>query len=189
LIKDVGPAARPALSGGLATVFGCTVEGQIPEKDAVHYAVQLAEAGADRIGIADTVGYGDPAAVRRIFKAVLEAVHPLPVSAHFHDTRGLGLANALAAFDVGVRHFDGCVGGLGGCPFAPGATGNIVVEDLVFMFESMGVRTGIELDRLVAVRDILERSLVGVPLQGAVAKAGVPKGFDAKRAQPARLAS
>lgn len=168
---------RPVLAGGLSTALGCTIEGNIAERDVVHYAVKLAEADADEICVADTVGYADPMAVRRIFKAVQKAVNPLPVAAHFHDTRGLGLANALAAFDTGVIRFDACLAGLGGCPFAPGASGNVVMEDLVFMFEGMGMRTGVDLDRLIAVRAILERSLQGVALQGAIAKAKLPKGF------------
>ncbi len=180
LIRSLDPSRRPTLAGGLSTAFGCTIEGQIPEKEVVRYAVQLAAAGADEICIADTVGYADPMAVRRVFKAVEAAVKPLPVAAHFHDTRGLGLANALAALDVGVTRFDACLAGLGGCPFAPGASGNIVMEDLVFMLDGMGLRTGVDIDRLIAVRAILERSLPGVALQGAIAKAKLPKGFHAR---------
>jgi hydroxymethylglutaryl-CoA lyase len=189
LIKGMDPAKRPVLSGGLATSFGCTIEGQIPERDVVEFAVKLAEAGAGRIGVADTVGYGQPAAVRRVYKAVLAAVRPLTVSAHFHDTRGLGLANVVASLDAGITNFDACLAGLGGCPYAPGATGNVVMEDLVFMLEGMGLRTGVDLEKLIEVRSILERSLPGVPLQGAIAKAKLPKGFEAKRSAPARLAS
>jgi hydroxymethylglutaryl-CoA lyase len=182
LIKSVDPARRPVLAGGLSTALGCTIEGQISEDDVMRYATLLAQAGADEICVADTVGYADPASVRRVFKAVQAAVKPLPVAAHFHDTRGVGLANALAALDTGVRRFDACLAGLGGCPFAPGASGNIVMEDLVFMLEGMGLRTGVDLDQLITVRGILERSLHGVTLQGAIAKAKLPKGF---RARPA----
>jgi hydroxymethylglutaryl-CoA lyase len=184
LIKSLDPARRPVLAGGLSTALGCTIEGQISEDDVMRYATLLAQAGADEICVADTVGYAGPASVRRVFKAVQVAVNPLPVSAHFHDTRGVGLANALAALDTGVRRFDACLAGLGGCPFAPGASGNIVMEDLVFMLEGMGLRTGIDLDQLIAVRGILERSLHGVALQGAIAKAKLPKGF---RARPAMV--
>src|SRR5262245_16049242 len=180
LVRSLDSSKRPALAGGLSTAFGCTIEGQISEPEVVHYAVALAEAGADEISVADTVGYADPAAVRRLFTAVQAAVKPLPVAAHFHDTRGLGLANALAALDAGVTRFDACLAGLGGCPFAPGASGNIVMEDLVFMLEGMGLRTGVDIDRLIAVRAILERSLPSVPLQGAIAKARLPKGFYAR---------
>jgi hydroxymethylglutaryl-CoA lyase len=182
LINSVDPARRPVLAGGLSTALGCTIEGQISEDDVMRYATLLAQAGADEICVADTVGYADPASVRRVFKAVQAAVKPLPVAAHFHDTRGVGLANALAALDTGVRRFDACLAGLGGCPFAPGASGNIVMEDLVFMLEGMGLRTGVDLDQLITVRGILERSLHGVTLQGAIAKAKLPKGF---RARPA----
>lgn len=182
LIKSLDPHKRPVLAGGLSTALGCTIEGQIPEQDVVRYALQLAAAGADEICIADTVGYADPMSVRRVFKAVRAAVDPLPVAAHFHDTRGLGLVNALAALDAGITRFDACLAGLGGCPFAPGASGNVVMEDMVFMFEGMGLRTGVDIDRLIAVRAILERSLQDVPLQGAIAKAKLPKGFHARPA-------
>ena len=189
LLKTVEPHRRPVLAGGLSTALGCTIEGNIPEKDVVHYAEQLAAAGADEICIADTVGYADPMQVRRVFKAVQKAVAPLPVAAHFHDTRGLGLANALAAFDTGIIRFDACLAGLGGCPFAPGASGNIVMEDLVFMFEGMGFRTGIDLDKLIAVRGLLERTLTGIALQGAIAKAKLPKGFQERATQHEQLVS
>ena len=110
------------------------------------------------------------------------------MAAHFHDTRGQGLANVLAALDVGVRRFDASLAGLGGCPYAPGATGNIVMDDLVFMLEGMGLRTGVDLDRLVAVREIIRRALPQVPLHGAIAKAGLPKGFHPASA-PQRLSA
>ena len=124
--------------------------------------------------MADTVGYGDPAQVRAVFKAVMAEVGTIPVGAHFHDTRGTGLANVAAALDVGVRRFDASLAGLGGCPFAPGASGNIVMDDLVFMLDSMGLRTGIDLQKLISVRDILKSNLPGTELYGAVAKAGLP---------------
>ena len=169
---------RPLLSVGVATAFGCAIEGRVAEAEVCALAAHFAAAGAHQIALADTVGYADPAAVRRLFKAVAGQVGAERLSAHFHDTRGLGLANVLAALDVGVRRFDGSLGGLGGCPFAPGATGNIVTEDLVFMLESMGLATGVDLPALVAVRAILARSLPGVALHGAVAKAGIPKGME-----------
>jgi hydroxymethylglutaryl-CoA lyase len=188
MIKSLDPARRPALEAGLSTALGCTIEGQIPVEDVVRYAVELAQAGAEELIIADTVGYADPGSVRRVFKAVQAAVKPLPVAAHFHDTRGVGLANALAALDTGVKRFDACLAGLGGCPFAPGASGNIVMEDLVFMLEGMGLRTGVDLDALIRVREILERSLQGVALQGALAKARLPKGFHSRPAAAALAA-
>jgi len=177
LVRSVPKEKRPKVAAGLSTALGCTIEGQVPESEVVKYAVILAEAGADELAVPDTVGYANPAQVRRVFKAVMAAVPSLPIAAHFHDTRGLGIANALAALDVGVRHFDACLAGLGGCPYAPGASGNIVMEDLVFLMESMGLRTGVDLERLIAVRQILERALPGVPLHGGVGKAGLPKGF------------
>jgi hydroxymethylglutaryl-CoA lyase len=168
---------RPMLVGGLSTALGCSYEGRIPVDDVRRFAAQLAEAGADEILVADTVGYGDPAQVRAVFKAVMAEVGRLPVGAHFHDTRGTGLANVAAALDCGVRRFDASLAGLGGCPFAPGASGNIVMEDLCFMLDSMGLRTGIDLHRLIALREILERNLAGTEMHGAIARAGLPKHY------------
>jgi hydroxymethylglutaryl-CoA lyase len=177
LIRSIEPRRRPKLGVGLSTALGCTIEGQIPEAEVVRCAVAVAEAGADEIAVADTVGYADPGSVRRVVRAVMAAVGRVPVSAHFHDTRGQGLANVLAALDVGVRHFDASLAGLGGCPYAPGATGNIVMDDLVFMLEGMGLKTGVDLEKLVGVRQIIARALPHVPLHGGIAKAGLPKGF------------
>ncbi len=162
---------------GLATAFGCTIEGDVDEERVRRIAGEVAEAGADGIILADTVGYGQPAAIGRVFRKVMADVAPLPVAAHFHDTRGLGLANVLAAYDAGCRAFDASLGGLGGCPYAPGATGNIVLEDTVFMFEAMGCETGIDIARLARVREILAGALPEVTLHGAIAKAGLPRNF------------
>jgi len=168
---------RPRIACGLATAFGCTIEGAVDEDRVRRIAVEVAEAGADAIVLADTVGYGQPAAVERVFRRVMADVAPLPVSGHFHDTRGLGLANVLAAFAAGCKAFDASLGGLGGCPYAPGATGNIVLEDTVFMFESMGLETGIDLEKLAAARDIVAGALPEVTLYGAIAKAGLPRNY------------
>ena len=168
---------RPALIGGLSTALGCSYEGRVPVEDVRRFAAQYAEAGADEIMVADTVGYGDPAQVRAVFRAVMAEVGSLPVGAHFHDTRGTGLANVAAALDCGVRRFDASLAGLGGCPFAPGATGNIVMDDLCFMLDSMGLRTGVNLEKLLAVREILARNLAGTELHGALARAGLPKNY------------
>ncbi len=165
---------RALLIGGLSTALGCSFEGRIPVDDVRRYAAQLAEAGADELLVADTLGYGDPAQVHAVFKAVLAEAGALPVGAHFHDTRGTGLANVAAALDCGVRRFDASLAGLGGCPFAPGASGNIVMEDLCFMLDSMGLRTGVDLEKLIAVREILARNLAGTELHGALARAGLP---------------
>jgi hydroxymethylglutaryl-CoA lyase len=161
----------------LATAFGCTIEGDVDEDRVRRIANEAAEAGADGIVLADTVGYGQPSAIERVFRKVIADVAPLPVAAHFHDTRGLGIANVLAAYNAGCREFDASLGGLGGCPYAPGATGNIVMEDTAFLFESMGCETGIDLDRLVEVRAIVARALPEVALYGAIAKAGLPRNF------------
>jgi hydroxymethylglutaryl-CoA lyase len=169
---------KPArINCGLATSFGCTIEGDVDEDRVRRIANEIAEGGADGIILADTVGYGQPGAIERVFRKVIADVAPLPVAAHFHDTRGLGLANVLAAYNAGCREFDASLGGLGGCPYAPGATGNIVMEDTVFLFESMGCEVGIDLDRLVEVRRIVAKALPEVPLYGAIAKAGLPRNF------------
>src|SRR6266446_6091092 len=154
LCREQGGPNRPRINCGLATAFGCTIEGDVDEDRVRHIANEVAGAGADGIILADTVGYGQPAAISRIFRRVIADVAPLPVAAHFHDTRGLGLANVLAAFAAGCKAFDASLGGLGGCPYAPGATGNIVLEATVFMFEAMGCSTGIDLARLGQLVDI-----------------------------------
>jgi hydroxymethylglutaryl-CoA lyase len=170
---------RPRVACGLATAFGCTIEGAVDEDRVRDIAVQAAEAGADAILLADTVGYGQPAAIERVFRRVIADVAPLSVSGHFHDTRGLGLANVLAALNAGARAFDASLGGLGGCPYAPGATGNIVTEDLAFMLEAMGFDTGIDIGRLVKVRELVASFLPTIVQYGAIAKAGLPKNFRA----------
>jgi len=177
LCREQGGERRPKINCGLATSFGCTIEGDVDEDRVRRIANEAAEAGADGLLLADTVGYGQPAAIGRVFRKVIEDVAPLPVAAHFHDTRGLGLANVLSAYAAGCRFFDASLGGLGGCPYAPGATGNIVLEDTAFMFEAMGVATGIDIDKLAAVRELVHRALPEVTLYGAIAKAGLPRNF------------
>ena len=157
------------IEGAVSTAFGCTMQGNVPEDDVVRIAAALA----------DTVGYANPAQVKRLFAKVRKAIGERLEGAHFHNTRGLGLANALAAYEEGVRHFDSSMGGLGGCPFAPGASGNVITEDLVFMFEAMGVSTGIDLERLFEARDILIRGIPEEPVYGHTPLAGLPKGFSA----------
>jgi len=175
LCRDSGKPVK--INCGLATAFGCTIEGGVDEDRVRRIAGEVAEAGADGILLADTVGYGQPAAIGRVFRQVIADVAPLPVAAHFHDTRGLGLANVLAAFAAGCTMFDASLGGLGGCPYAPGATGNIVLEDTAFMFEAMGVATGIDIEKLQSVRALVHRALPEVTLYGAIAKAGLPRNF------------
>ncbi len=172
-----GATQRPRVNCGLATSFGCTIEGDVDEDRVRRIANEVAEAGAHGIILADTVGYGQPAAIGRVFRKVIADVAPLPVAAHFHDTRGLGLANVLSAFAAGCKAFDASLGGLGGCPYAPGATGNIVMEDTAFLFEAMGIETGIDIERLTRVREIVGKALPEVTLYGAIAKAGLPRNF------------
>jgi len=170
------------LEVGLSTAFGCTLQGRVDEDEVIRLAVQAAAAGADEVGLSDTSGMADPAQVRRLFTRLRAELGARAGAAHLHNTRGLGLANCLAAFDVGVRSFDASLAGLGGCPYAPGASGNVVTEDLVFMFEAMGLRTGVDLERLLAARAPLRAGLPGEPLYGMLAEAGLPKGFVAQPA-------
>jgi len=170
-------APHVKLEAGISTAFGCTLQGLVPEDDVIRLAAACIEAGADESGLSDTVGYANPAQVRRLFRRLKEEIGDRAGAAHMHNTRGLGLANCLAAWDVGVRTFDSSLGGLGGCPYAPGASGNVVTEDLVFMFEAMGVSTGIDLERIVAARVPLMQGLPGEPVYGMTPDAGLPKGF------------
>jgi hydroxymethylglutaryl-CoA lyase len=159
---------------GIATAFGCTIQGAVSEDEVVRIASGCAEAGADEMGLADTVGYANPTQVRRLFAHARREIGHRVNSAHFHDTRGTGLAN-VAALDAGIRSFDASLGGLGGCPYAPGASGNIATEDLVFMLEAMGLDTGISLDRLIEAQRKLATLLPGQIFHGKVAAAGIPK--------------
>ncbi len=178
MIRAAPPANRPKFEGGLSTAFGCTLEGAIPDATLLRLAEALMAAGCDEVGLADTSGYANPAQVKRLIRRVRDAVgaHAL-TGIHLHNTRGLGLANVVAALDMGLTTFDSSLGGIGGCPFAPGASGNIVTEDLVFMLEAMGLRTGIDLSALLAVRALVAESLVGEPLYGFVPEAGIPLDF------------
>ena len=170
-------APRVKLEAGISTAFGCTLQGLVPEDDVIRLAAQCVEAGADESGLSDTVGYANPAQVRRLFRRLRAEIGVHAGAAHMHNTRGLGIANCLAAWDEGVRTFDASLGGLGGCPYAPGASGNAVTEDLVFMFEAMGVRTGIDIQKLIAARAPLMAGLPGEPVYGMTPEAGLPKGF------------
>lgn len=174
---DARPAERrPHLMGAVATAFGCSMEGAISETAVCRLAQAYAEAGADEIGLADTVGYATPSLIKQIVAAVQRDVGPrMTLRLHLHDTLGAGLANAVAGLEIGLRRFDAAVSGLGGCPFAPGARGNIVTEDLVFMLERMGLSTGIDLDRLMKTREILSRHIAAKHLTGHLHEAGIPK--------------
>jgi hydroxymethylglutaryl-CoA lyase len=183
LIASLPPARRPHFEGSLSTVFGCTMEGAIPDAQVARLAEALMAAGCDEVGLADTTGYADPRGVRAMVKLVRGAVgHEALTGIHLHNTRGLGLANVLAALEAGLTTFDSSLGGMGGCPFAPGASGNIVTEDLVYMLEAMGLDTGIDLDRLFAVRSQVAAALGDEALYGFTPEAGLPRGFTPARA-------
>lgn len=165
------------IEAGISTAFGCSIQGEVTEDDVVWVASECVTAGVDEAGLSDSTGMANPAQVRRLFNRVRAAIGDKTGAAHMHNTRGLGLANCLAAYDVGVRTFDSSLGGLGGCPYAPGASGNVVTEDLVFMFEAMGVSTGVNLDKLMAARAPLMAGLPGEPVYGMTPEAGLPKGW------------
>lgn len=168
---------RAALGAGIATAFGCTIQGRVDERTVLALVETLLAAGADELTVADTVGYANPRQVRALMREVLALAGDVPVACHFHDTRGLGLANVMAALDAGVRSFDASLGGLGGCPFAPNATGNINTEDTVFLLEAEGFDTGIDIGALLAIREKVAEWLPGEPFTGAIARAGLPKTF------------
>lgn len=175
LRNDIAPQVR--IEANVSTAFGCTIQGEVTDDDVVWVASECIAAGVDESGLSDTTGMANPAQVRRLFNKVRAAIGDKTGAAHMHNTRGLGLANCLAAYDVGVRTFDASLGGLGGCPYAPGASGNVVTEDLVFMFEAMGVATGVDLEKLIAAREPLKAGLPGEPVYGMTPEAGLPKGW------------
>ena len=163
-------------------VLGCSISGAVEPKEVLRLVEKCFEAGADAVGIADTVGYAGPKQVGELTAAAVKFAGEKPICVHLHDTRGMGIANASAALDAGARILDGSLGGLGGCPFAPGATGNVVFEDLVFLCESKGFATGIDIEKLIAVRAILGSEMPNEPLYGGLARAGLPCGTSAKAA-------
>ncbi|TQV81247.1 hydroxymethylglutaryl-CoA lyase [Exilibacterium tricleocarpae] len=178
LIGTLPPTRRPKFEGSLSTAFGCTLEGEVPESRVVELAEALMAAGCDEVGLSDTTGYANPVQVKRLTRKVWAAVGRERLTGiHLHNTRGQGLANALAAVDVGLTTVDASMGGIGGCPTAPGASGNIVTEDLVFLLEAMGLRTGIDFEALLAARRVLAEALPEVPLYGFTPDAGLPKTF------------
>ena len=180
MLAQLPKERRPHFEGSLSTVFGCTLEGAISDSTILRLAAALMEAGCDEVGLSDTTGYATPHEVQRVVRLVRGEVGDAAVTGlHLHNTRGVGLANVLAGLEVGIGTFDSSIGGLGGCPFAPGASGNIVTEDLVFMLESQGCRTGIDLDRLMESRRVVAAALPGEPLYGFIADAGIPKGWSA----------
>ena len=177
-IATLAKAANIHFAVSLSTAFGCTLEGPVSEDTVVRLAEASADAGGQEFSLSDTTGYANPAQVKRLVKRVKAAVGADRMTTlHLHNTRGLGLANALAGLDEGITTLDASLGGIGGCPFAPGASGNIVTEDLVFMLAAMGVETGIDLEKLLKVRNIVAEALPGEPLYGFTPDAGLPIGF------------
>lgn len=171
--------SKTLIEGGVGTAFGCTIQGEVKPGEALRLMQALLDAGADRVSLADTVGYADPRMVRELFEQALRIAGDRFCCGHFHDTRGLALANVYAALEVGVARFDASLAGIGGCPYAPGASGNVSTEDLAFMLASMNLATGIDLPRLLALRAQVAHWLAGEELHGTLWRAGVPKTFRA----------
>src|SRR3989440_11981003 len=174
-LRDASPH-KPIVNAAISMALGCSITGPVAPNEVIKLVEKCLEAGVDFVAIADTVGYAGPKQVAELTRAAAKISGAKPVCVHLHDTRGMGIANASAALDAGARILDGSLGGLGGCPFAPGATGNVVFEDLVFLCESKGFATGIDIDKLVAVRSILRSEMPNEPLYGGLARAGLPAG-------------
>ncbi|WP_407175273.1 hydroxymethylglutaryl-CoA lyase [Bradyrhizobium sp. STM 3562] len=172
-------AHKPIVSAAISMALGCSIAGPVDPDEVLRLVEKCFEAGVDAIGIADTVGYAGPKQVGELTRAAVRLAGSKPVCVHLHDTRGMGIANAAAALDEGARILDGSLGGLGGCPFAPGATGNVVFEDLVFLCESKGFATSIDIEKLIAVRAIARAEMPNEPLHGGLARAGLPLGYPA----------
>jgi hydroxymethylglutaryl-CoA lyase len=168
-------AHKPMVHAAISMALGCSITGAVDPDEVLRLVDKCFEAGVDAVGIADTVGYAGPREVGNLTRAAVKLAAAKPICIHLHDTRGMGIANASAALDAGARILDGSLGGLGGCPFAPGATGNVVFEDLVFLCESKGFTTGIDIEKLVAVRTILREAMPDETLYGGLARAGLPR--------------
>lgn len=167
--------SRTLIEVGISTAFGCTIQGRVEPAEVLRLVQAVLDAGVDRVGLADTVGYADPRMVRALFELVLPVAGGKLNCGHFHDTRGMGMANVYAALELGVSRFDACLGGIGGCPNAPGASGNVATEDLAYMLASMGIETGQDFDRLIALRGKLTGWLEGETLHGSLWRAGLPR--------------
>ena len=177
--------SRCAIEVGISTAFGCTIQGAVAPAEVLRLMQAALDAGADRVGLADTVGYADPLMVMNHFGQAFRIAGERLACGHFHDTRGLGMANVYAAWQAGVRRFDACLGGIGGCPHAPGASGNVATEDVVYLFRSMGVATGQDFDRLLLLRAKLAGWLDGEALHGALWRAGLPRTLMPSASSPA----
>jgi hydroxymethylglutaryl-CoA lyase len=160
---------------GLSTAFGCAIQGHVDTSEVVRLVKAVVDLGVDAVGLADTVGYADPAMVKRVFEATLPVAQGKLNCAHFHDTRGLALANVYAALEVGITRFDASIAGIGGCPHAPGASGNVATEDVAYMLASMGIATGLDFDALIALRGKVQHWLAGEAVHGHIWRAGLPK--------------
>lgn len=160
---------------GMSTALGCTLQGRVEVEEVLRLLKAVVALGVDRVGIADTVGYADPRQVGELFAKAREVAGDKLACGHFHDTRGLGMANVMAALQAGETRFDACLAGIGGCPHAPGASGNVATEDLAYLFASMGIDTGIDFDKLMALRAQVAQWLAGECLHGSIAQAGLPK--------------
>lgn len=171
--------SKALLEGGMSTAFGCTIQGEVKPAEVLRLLQALLDAGCDRVSLADTVGYADPAAVQRLFEQARRIAGERLWAGHFHDTRGLGLANVYAAMQTGVNRFDACLAGIGGCPHAPGASGNVSTEDLAYMLRSMGIETGLDIGALLALRQLVAGWLQGEQLHGTLWRAGLPKTLQA----------
>ena len=176
-IRDLrdAKASKVLIEVGISTAFGCTLQGKVESAEVLRLLRAVLDAGVDRVGLADTVGYADPSMVRNLFEQALQIAGDRLNCGHFHDTRGLGMANVYAAWQTGITRFDACLAGIGGCPYAPGASGNVSTEDVVYMFASMGVSTGQDFDRLIALRARVAQWLEGEALHGSLWRAGLPK--------------
>ncbi len=167
--------SRCLIEVGISTAFGCTIQGRVEPGEVLRLLRAALDAGADRVGLADTVGYADPRIVAELFAQAIAIAGDRFSCGHFHDTRGLGIANVVAAWQAGAARFDASLAGIGGCPYAPGASGNVATEDLAYLFASMGVATGVDIDKLLALRAKVARWLDGEALHGALWRAGLPK--------------
>ena len=174
---------KTLIEGGVGTAFGCTIQGEVKVSEVLRLMQALLDAGADHVSLADTVGYADPPAVSSLFEQALKIAGDRFWCGHFHDTRGLALANIHAALQLGVMRFDASLAGIGGCPRAPGASGNASTEDLAFMLAAMSVDTGLDIEALLTLRAKVAGWLAGVPTHGTLWRAGLPRTFQRTTAQ------
>ena len=192
VVAEIGAmvAARQArgsnirIEVGMSTALGCTIQGEVAVGEVLRLLKAVLTLGVDRVGLADTVGYADPRQVGELFARAREVAGNKLACGHFHDTRGLGIANVMAALQQGETRFDACLAGIGGCPHAPGASGNVATEDLAYLFASMGIDTGIDFEKLMALRAKVAGWLAGECLHGSIAQAGLPKPLRAKIGAP-----